>query len=135
VPVAARVLASAECEEDALAAVAVIATDVAATAKAYEKIFGARARKIADSIATYAPTPTEGWVRVIGDLPDDAVISLDRKRMSGWAFPAPPGIHSLAIASSEFQPYGTRIRVQIGDTAKVYVELLLKPSGDSIPQE
>ena len=34
----------------ALAAVAVIATDVAATAKTYEKIFGTRARKIAEGL-------------------------------------------------------------------------------------
>ena len=93
----------------------------------------ARAREVADSIATYAPTPTVGWVRVIGDLPDDAIIWLGATAMKGRRFQAAPGVHAVGIRTAEFLPWETRIRVRIGDTAKVYVELALVPPADSIP--
>jgi serine/threonine protein kinase len=91
------------------------------------------ARARADSIATYAPTPTVGWIRVSGDLPDDAIIWLDSKEMKGLIFPASPGSHNLEVETSEFQPWETRIRVRLGDTLRVNVELELKPQPDSQP--
>lgn len=96
-------------------------------------IDSARARARADSIATYAPTPTVGWVRVIGDLPDDAVIWLDANAMKGVIFQASPGVHALEVETGEFQPWEKRIRVLVGDTVKVYVELALKQLSDSTP--
>ena len=95
----------------------------------------ARARARADSIATYAPTPTPtvGWVRVIGDLPDDAIIWLDAKNTKGRVFQASPGSHALEVETGEFEPWETRIRVRLGDTLKIRVELALRQLSDSTP--
>lgn len=98
----------------------------------------ARAREVAESIATYAPTPapapapTVGWVRVIGDLPDDAIVWLGEREMTGLLFQASPGSHALEVQTLEFEPWETRIRVRAGDTLKVFVDLVLKPT-DSPP--
>ena len=96
----------------------------------------ARAREVAESIATYAPTPTPtvGWVRVIGDLPDDAIIWLGEEEMKSLTFQASPGSHALEVQTGEFEPWETRIRVRVGDTVRVFVDLVLKQPADSTPQ-
>ena len=85
----------------------------------------AAAKARADSIATFAPVPLVGWVRLNGDLPDNAVIWLDSKQMKGSVFPASPGRHSLQVMTDEFEPWESHIRVQLGDTLTVEVELVL----------
>jgi len=93
----------------------------------------ARAKERADSIATFAPVPTVGWVRVDGDLPDNAILRLDHKQVKGMIFPAAPGRHSLEVQTVEFQHWQTGIRVRLGDTLTVEVELVLKQQSDSPP--
>lgn len=84
-----------------------------------------RAVARAESIATFAPVPTTGWVRLNGDLPDDAVIWLDNVKVKGLVFPAQPGRHTLQVVTDEFEPWETRVRVTLGDTLTVEVELVL----------
>jgi serine/threonine-protein kinase len=94
----------------------------------------AAAKARADSIATFAPVALVGWIRVHGDLPDDAVIWLDSKRMRGSVFPASPGRHTIQVITDEFEPWESRIRVQLGDTLTVEVELVLvQPQPDQQP--
>jgi type II secretory pathway pseudopilin PulG len=95
----------------------------AAARKAAADSAAAKAR--ADSIATFAPVPLVGWVRVHGDLPPNAVVWLDSKQMKGSVFPASPGRHTLQVMTDEFEPWESRIRVQLGDTLTVEVELVL----------
>jgi hypothetical protein len=52
--------------------------------------------------------------------------------MKSRSFPASPGVHALEVQTGEFEPWETRVRVHIGDTAKVYVDLVLKQPADSI---
>lgn len=84
-----------------------------------------RAVARAESIATFAPVPTTGWVRLNGILPTDAVIWLDDVRKKGFVFPARPGRHTLQVVAGEFEPWESRIRVTIGDTLTVPVVLVL----------
>lgn len=90
-----------------------------------------RAVARAESIATFAPVPTSGFVKVEGDLPGNAVIWLDSKRMPGTVFPASPGRHTLQVMTDEFEPWQSRIRVTLGDTLTVEVELVLIQPGNS----
>jgi serine/threonine-protein kinase len=103
----------------------------AAARKAAADSAAAKAR--ADSIATFAPVPLVGWVRVDGDLPDDAIIWLDDKQMKGLSFPATPGRHNLEVQTDEFEPWETRLVVRLGDTTRVDVELVLIQPHDSQP--
>jgi hypothetical protein len=103
----------------------------AAARKAAADSAAAKAR--ADSIATFAPVPLVGWVRVIGDLPDDAILWLDDKQMKGLTFPAAPGRHNLEVQTDEFEPWETHITVRLGDTTRVDVELVLIQPHDSQP--
>ena len=80
-----------------------------------------------------AVAPTVGYVRVSGDLPDDAIIWLDEIQMRGRLFLASPGEHDLEIETAEFQPWATTITVRAGDTLRVRVELELKVPSDSTP--
>jgi hypothetical protein len=73
-----------------------------------------------------------GYVRVRGDLPEDAIIWLDGRRMPTRLFQASPGGHGLEIETGEFEPWETRIRVPVGDTLRVFVELTLKTPSDSL---
>ena len=88
----------------------------------------------ADSIAPSAPplAAEVGFVRIRGDLPEDAIIWLDGRRMPGKVFQASPGGHGLEIETGEFQPWETRITVRTGDTLRVNVELMLKTPTDSL---
>jgi hypothetical protein len=72
-----------------------------------------------------------GFVRVIGDLPDDVILWLDTTRQPGRVFQAAPGSYNLEVETDEFQPWERRITVRAGDTTKVRVELELKASADS----
>jgi serine/threonine-protein kinase len=88
----------------------------------------------ADSIAPSAPplAAEVGFVRIRGDLPEDAIIWLDGRRMPARLFQAPPGGHGLEIETGEFEPWESRIRVRVGDTLRVNVELVLKAPSDSL---
>jgi len=87
----------------------------------------------ADSMAPPAPLAAEvGYVRVRGDLPEDAIIWLDGRRMPAKLFQASPGDHGLEIETGEFEPWETRITVRAGDTLRVNVELMLKTPTDSL---
>jgi serine/threonine protein kinase len=93
-----------------------------------------RAKERADSIATFAPLPTVGWVKVHGDLPDDAVLWLDdQQRVKGPIFAASPGRHSLEVQTDEFEPWESKIRVRLGDTLIVEVELVLIRQSEPSP--
>ena len=86
-----------------------------------------------DSLAPSAqPAEEIGYVRIRGDLPDDAIIWLDGRRMPGRIFQASPGGHGLEIETGEFEPWETRITVRVRDTLRVDVELLLKTPTDSL---
>jgi hypothetical protein len=78
-----------------------------------------------------AVAPTVGYIRVSGDLPDDAIIWLDESQVRGRVFPASPGLHTLEVETAEFQPWDTKITVRTGDTLRVRVELELKVPPDS----
>jgi hypothetical protein len=88
----------------------------------------------ADTIAPSAPplAAEVGYVRVRGDLPDDAIIWLDGRRMPARLFQASPGGHGLEVETGEFEPWETRITVRVGDTLRVYVELTLSTPSDSV---
>ena len=77
--------------------------------------------------------PAVGYVRVSGDLPDDAIIWLDEIQMRGRLFQASPGEHDLEVETAEFQPWKTTITARAGDTLRVLVELELKVPSDSTP--
>jgi serine/threonine-protein kinase len=81
--------------------------------------------------AAPAVAPTVGYVRVSGDLPDDAIIWLDEIQMRGRLFRASPGEHDLEVETVEFQPWKTTITVRAEDTLRVRVELELKVPSDS----
>jgi hypothetical protein len=87
----------------------------------------------ADSMAPSAPlAPEVGYVRVRGDLPEDAIIWLDGRRMRARLFQASPGGHGLEVETGEFEPWEIRIMVRVGDTLRVDVELVLKTPTDSL---
>ena len=89
--------------------------------------------RAAAPIAPSAPPAVEvGYVRVRGDLPEDAIIWLDGRRMPTRLFQASPGGHGLEIETGEFEPWETRITVRVGDTLRVAVELVLKTPSDSL---
>jgi len=87
----------------------------------------------ADSMAPSAPlAPEVGYVRVRGDLPEDAIIWLDGRRMRSRLFQASPGGHGLEVETGEFEPWEIQITVRVGDTLRVDVELVLKTPTDSL---
>src|SRR5438270_106016 len=57
------------------------------------------ARSRRDSSAAAGPV---GYVKVIGDLPDGAIIWLDSTRQSGRVFRAAPGSYNLEVETEEF---------------------------------
>jgi PEGA domain-containing protein len=77
--------------------------------------------------APAAPAPTIGFLRLSGDLPDDAVISLDGEEMSGLFLRATPGRHEIDIESQDFLPWSRTVTVRAGDTLRVRIDLELKP--------
>ena len=94
----------------------------------------ARAAAPTEPIAPSAPPAAEvGYIRVRGDLPEDAIIWLDSRRMPARLFQASPGGHDLEIETGEFEPWETRITVRAGDTLRVTVDLVLKTPSDSLP--
>ena len=66
-----------------------------------------------------------GFVRVFGDLPEDAIIWLDTTRLQGLVARVTPGRYTLEVETTEFQPWERRITVRAGDTTRVAVELEL----------
>jgi hypothetical protein len=66
-----------------------------------------------------------GYVRIIGDLPDDVVIWLDTMRIQGRVAQVAAGRYTLEVETAEFKPWERRIMVRTGDTTRVLVELEL----------
>jgi len=90
------------------------------------------ARAAAPVAPSVPPAVELGYVRIRGDLPDDAIIWLDGRRMPTRLFQASPGGHGLEVETGEFEPWETQITVRVGDTLRVYVELVLKTPSDSL---
>jgi hypothetical protein len=67
-----------------------------------------------------------GYIRVIGDLPDEAIIWLDSTQQHGRTFSAAPGSYNLEIETDDFEPWEKQIAVRVRDTTRVRVELVLK---------
>ncbi len=80
----------------------------------------------ADSAHHDSSTAGMGFVHVIGDLPDDAILWLDSTQQHGKTFAARPGSYNLEVETGEFQPWEKKITVRAADTTKVRVELELK---------
>ena len=103
------------------------------------------AAQAAESTSTAAPAaptetagtptvvPTVGWIRIRGDLPDDAVFLVDEQEVSGPTLRVAPGEHHVRLESSEFETWDTTIAVRAGDTLRVRVDLVLKQPVDSTP--
>lgn len=98
----------------------------AAAADSAQALAAADSARLADSARAAAALPTTGFVRVTGDLPDDAIISVNGEPKDARTFALAPGTHTLEVESSEFEPFERRITVRIGDTTRVFVELELK---------
>ncbi len=79
-----------------------------------------------DSAHHDSSTAGMGFVHVIGDLPDDAVLWLDSTQQRGKTFAARPGSYNLEVETGEFEPWEKKITVRVADTTKVRVELELK---------
>jgi hypothetical protein len=79
-----------------------------------------------------APTEAMGFVRISGDLPDDAILWLDTTQVTGRLLRVAPGRYTLEVETTEFQPWERRITVRVGDTVRVFVELELAEQ-DSTP--
>jgi hypothetical protein len=95
-----------------------------ATADSLAAAAAADSVRRADSLQAAANAP--GVVRVSGDFPEDVIISLDGEVKNSRTFTAAPGSHLLEIETSEFEPWERRITVRVGDTTRVFVELILK---------
>jgi type II secretory pathway pseudopilin PulG len=112
---------------------ATAAADSARTAADSARTAAADSARTAAPIAPSAPPAAAlGYVRIRGDLPDDAIIWLDGRRMPTRLFQASPGGHGLEVETGEFEPWETQITVRVGDTLRVNVELVLKPPSDSL---
>lgn len=99
----------------------------AAAAPARDTSKAAAAAPRADSAATPAAAAAAmGWLRVSGDLPDDAIIWVDSTQKRGRTFELAPGSYNLEIETNEFEPWERRFTVRAGDTTRVRVELELK---------
>lgn len=83
----------------------------------------------AESLATLA---TMAWFRIVGDLPDDAIIYLEETQKTGRIIQAFPGTWNLEIETSEFEPWERRITLRAGDTLRVNVELELKAQDSTV---
>jgi len=93
------------------------------------------ALRAADSArAALAAEDSMGVVRITGDLPEDAEISLDTILVQGTTARVAAGRYTLSVISSQFQPWERRVTVRPGDTTRVNVELELLPDTTSSPQ-
>lgn len=97
---------------------------------------GRPATDTAKAAAPVAPATAAavGFVRVFGDLPDDAVIWLEGTQQRGRTFQAAPGTYNLEVETAEFHAWERRITIRAGDTTRVRVELELKAAADSSQQ-
>jgi hypothetical protein len=112
-------------------------------------MFGRKSDPVAatpDTTAVAAPDPAAdsaraaaaqaaamGYIRVSGDLPDDAVIWLDSTRQRGRVFTVTPGSYDIEIETEEFEAWERRVTVRAGDTTRVRVELELKSDSTTTP--
>ena len=80
-----------------------------------------------------AAAPTMGFIRLIGDLPNDAIIWLDTAQLSGMILRVLPGSYTLEVETEEFEPWERRVTVRAGDTLRVRVELELKADSTETP--
>ena len=71
-----------------------------------------RAVAAADS-ARRAAVPTVGWIQLVGDLPEDAILWLDTNQMNSRLFSATPGSHNVEVEADEFEPWERRVMVRI----------------------
>jgi hypothetical protein len=79
-----------------------------------------------DTASAVAPAPTQGFLRLFGDIPEDAIVWLSQRRVRGRVVAAAPGTYNLEIETAEFEPWERRITLRAGDTLRVRVELELK---------
>jgi hypothetical protein len=87
----------------------------------------AAAAPVAAAAESVAAASAEGFIRISGDLPDDAEIYLDTTLVTGLLLRTTPGRHRLEIQTGEFQPWERTLTVRAGDTLRVSVELELLP--------
>jgi hypothetical protein len=85
-----------------------------------------------DSVAAVV-ADSSGFIRIVGDLPDDAIIWLDSVQQHSRVFSAQPGSHDIEVETGEFKPWETTVNVLSKDTLRVRVELELIEEGDSTP--
>jgi len=119
-----------------VAAGAVVVGVIVAKSKLAER---SRAAAVADSLravaaadsARRAAVPTVGWIQLVGDLPEDAILWLDTNQMNSRLFSATPGSHNVEVEADEFEPWERRVMVRLGDTIQVMVELNLRPQPES----
>ena len=99
-------------------------TRIIAARKAAADSTAAAAR--ADSIrADSIQLASLGYLRVTGDLPDDAIIWVNGEQKARGVIQLAPGTHTLEIETSEFQPWERSITVRARDTTRIFVELEL----------
>ena len=80
-----------------------------------------------DSTPAAPATPAMGFVRLLGDLPDEFTFLADgTEQPVSRVYTLAPGPHTIELQSEEFQPWEGRITVKAGDTTKVRIELELK---------
>jgi hypothetical protein len=89
--------------------------------------------RVADSVraadsaaAALAAASAGGWVRILGDLPEDAVMWFNGRPRRGRFLAVPPGRYTLEVETTEFEPWEREIVVRPGDTLRVRVQLELK---------
>jgi hypothetical protein len=92
------------------------------------------ALRAADSAkAAAAAAAAVGYVRILGDLPDDVVLWLDSTQVSGRLIAIAPGRYNLEVETTEFQPWERSITIRAGDTLRVFVELELIEQDSTTP--
>lgn len=66
-----------------------------------------------------------GYLRVTGDLPDDAIVWVNGEQKARGVIQLAPGSYTLEIETGEFQPWERSITVRARDTTRIFVELEL----------
>jgi len=100
-------------------------TRVAAPTPAPPPVDSAALRAADSARAAEAAAAAMGVVRILGDLPEDAEISLDTIIVRGTTAHVAPGSYTLSVETAEFKPWERRVTVRAGDTLRVRVELEL----------
>jgi hypothetical protein len=83
------------------------------------------APRVADTVAAAAPVEgNRGWIRLVGELPPEAVVWLNGRAVRGRVLAVTPDVHEIEVEAPDHESFTANVAVEPGDTTPVELRLV-----------